>query len=136
MNLLVKMSMTNTQELYIIANSKKEKIRKAQELLDLLYEELYDLNTQQSLESLKIQEIEFLEGRYDVIQDDINIKRKELEEQQLLIQKKLENIGKIQLEQYFLLENINGLHDFSMKKQKEYYDDTVNQVEFINLFKD
>ena len=81
--------MTNTQELYIIANSKKEKIRKAQELLDLLYEELYDLNTQQSLESLKIQEIEFLEGRYDVIQDNINIKRKELEEQQLLIQKNL-----------------------------------------------
>ena len=83
------MSMTNIQELYIIANSKKEKIREAQNLLDLLYEELYDLNTQQSLESLKIQELEFLEDRYDVIQDNINIKRKELEEQQLLIQKNL-----------------------------------------------
>ena len=130
------MNMTNTQELYIIANSKKEKIRKAQELLDLLYEELYDLNTQQSLESLKIQEIEFLEGRYDVIQDNINIKRKELEEQQLLIQKKLDRIIKIQLDQYFILGNINGLHDFSMKKQKEYYDDTELKVEFINLFKE
>lgn len=130
------MNTTTTQKLNFIANSKKEKIRKAQELLNLLYEELYDLNTQQSFEFLKIQELEFLEGRYDVIQDDINIKRKELEEHQLFIQKKIENISKIQLEQYYILGNINGLHDFSMKKQKEYYDDTVNQAEFINLFKD
>lgn len=130
------MNTTTTQKLYFIANSKKEKIRKAQELLDLLYEELYDLNTQQSLESLKIQELEFLEGRYDVIQDDINIKRKELEEHQLLIQEKLDKIIKIQLDQYFILRNINGIHDFSKKKQKEWYDDTELKVEFINLFKD
>lgn len=129
------MSTHTTIKLELIVKAKKEKLQKMLHLQKLISIEQNDLNILQSLEYIKIKEIEHLENSYYVTQDIVDEKWKELEELQLNIQEKIKINSELQLKHNFNLGKLKGLHDFLNKKQQSIkYNEKEFQVDFVELF--
>lgn len=128
-------SISISYKMELIAQSKKEKLLKMQNLQRFISNEQNELNRLQSLESVNLQELKYLEERNDVLSFLINEKKKNIKELQLLIQKKIDKLCDLNIENYYNLTDYKVMQDFFIEKQRGLkYDDRELQAEFINLF--